>query len=170
MTKFKLAINHEEREFEVTRQGDQIVVKDGTNTAVFHLLPASNQPYTLIWQKENGERRQIQLAGHKNGDVRQMWVNGRTFQAERIRERGSGGSSADASLAATIPAVVSQILVNQGDSVNEGETLILLESMKMIIPIHAPYSGTVASLNCTVGESVQAGVQLIHLTKTKEKE
>ena len=170
MTKFKLAINHEEREFEVTRQGNEIIVRDGENTAVFQLTPSPNQPHTLIWQKENGERQQIQVAGHKNGDLRQMWVNGRTFQAERIRERGSGGSSGDASLAATIPAVVSQILVNEGDTVSEGETLILLESMKMIIPIHAPYGGTVTSFNCTVGESVQAGIQLIQLTQNKENE
>jgi acetyl-CoA carboxylase biotin carboxyl carrier protein len=168
MTKFKLAIHNEEREFEVTRQGNKITLDDGTNTAVFHLTPTANQPYTLIWEKDNGKRQQILAAGHKNGDKRQMWVNGRTFQAERIRERGSGGNSTDASLAATIPAVVSQILVNEGDNVNEGETLILLESMKMIIPIHAPYSGTVTTLNCTVGESVQAGVQLINLTNSKK--
>ncbi len=165
MTKFKLAINHEEREFDVTRQGNRIVVNDGTMTAVFQFFPAANQPYTFIWEKENGERQQVQVAGHKNGDVRQMWVNGRTFQADRIRERGSSDSSTDASLAATIPAVVSQILVNEGDSVSEGETLILLESMKMVIPIHAPYNGTVTTLNCTLGESVQAGVQLINLSE-----
>ena len=78
-----------------------------------------------------------------------------------MNQPAAGGSSADASLAATIPAVVSQILVNEGDSVNEGETLILLESMKMVIPIQAPHDGTVTGIHCTPGEAVEPGVPLL---------
>ncbi|MCA9935954.1 MAG: acetyl-CoA carboxylase biotin carboxyl carrier protein subunit, partial [Anaerolineales bacterium] len=89
------------------------------------------------------------------------WVNGRTFTYERVRERGSGGPGGDGSLAASIPAVVSQILVNVGDTVAEGDKLILLESMKMVIPIVAPYAGVVTAVHCTPGESVQADVPLL---------
>ncbi|VAW41309.1 hypothetical protein MNBD_CHLOROFLEXI01-3219, partial [hydrothermal vent metagenome] len=61
------------------------------------------------------------------------------------------------------------ILVKVGDTVASGDKLILLESMKMIIPIQAPYDGVVTALNCTKGESVQAGVQLIELDEKEPR-
>lgn len=165
MTKFKLAINQEEREFKATRQGDVITVQMEAETATLHLI--SQDDNTILLEKElpNGRRQRIRLAGAKDGDKRQLWVNGRHLTAERVRQRGSG-SSADTSLAASIPAVVSEILVNVGDAVADGDKLILLESMKMVIPIQAPYAGTVTAVNCAAGESVQAGVQLIELEKS----
>ncbi|MAT97217.1 MAG: hypothetical protein CL608_08755 [Anaerolineaceae bacterium] len=95
-----------------------------------------------------------------------IWLNGRTHQYERVLPRGGGAASLDVSLSATIPAVVADILVNVGDQVQDGDKLILLESMKMVIPIQAPYSGTVSAINCQKGESVQAGTPLIELDET----
>lgn len=163
MAKLKLAINDEVREYETTRQGEQISLKHGENTAVLKLIHADEQSYLLEWIQEDGTRKHIRVAGHKEGDNRQLWINGRTIKAERVRARANATSSANTSLSATIPAVVSQILVNIGDSVKAGDKLILLESMKMVIPIQAPYDGTVSAINCTTGESVQAGIQLINL-------
>lgn len=164
MAKFKIAINNEEREFQATRQGDVITIQQGDETITLHLLPGDG-PTTLLEQElPNGRRQRIRLAGAKEGDKRYLWINGRHLTAERVRPRGSGGSG-DASLAATIPAIVSEILVNVGDQVQDGDKLILLESMKMVIPIQAPYAGIVTAVNCTVSESVQAGVPLIELEK-----
>ncbi len=163
MAKFKLSIHNEERMYEVIRQGDEIIVRYGEETAVCHLIHNDNQTYLLEWVQENGVRKQIQLAGHKEGDQRQLWINGRILTATRIRARATATNNANNSLAATIPAIVSQILVNIGDSVTAGDKLILLESMKMVIPIQAPYNGTISAINCTTGESIQAGIQLINL-------
>ena len=132
-------------------------------TAVLSLIQANENSYLVEWVQEDGTRKHIHVAGHKDGDARQLWINGRTINAERVRARGNSAASADASLAATIPAVVSQILVTIGDEVEAGDKLILLESMKMVIPIQAPYAGTVSAIHCTAGESVQAGIQLINL-------
>lgn len=170
MAKFKLAIDGQEREFEATRQGSRTggeihLVAEGL-TAVCHLLYHDTHTALLEWVQPDGTRRHIRLAGHKHGDTRQLWVNGRAFTASRVRERGHG-SQQNASLAAAIPAVVTEILVNIGDAVAEGDRLILLESMKMVIPIQAPYSGVVTAVHCTQGESVQAGVQLIELEEAR---
>jgi biotin carboxyl carrier protein len=117
---------------------------------------------------ENGKIRHVHAAGFANGDKRQLWVDGQMVSYERIRRRSSA-ANLEGSLTATIPAVVTQVLVKQGDFVKTGEQLILLESMKMIIPIQAPYDGTVATIQCREGEAVQAGVQLIKLTRKEEK-
>lgn len=49
---------------------------------------------------------------------------------------------------------VFEILVASGDQVSAGDTLILIESMKMEIPVEAPVAGTVASIDVKVGEPV----------------
>jgi acetyl-CoA carboxylase biotin carboxyl carrier protein len=47
-----------------------------------------------------------------------------------------------------------------GDAVEEGETLIILESMKMEIPVEAPCAGTVAEIRVAEGQSVEEGAVL----------
>lgn len=162
MAKFKVNLNGEEREFEVTRQGNSLQVMQGSKSAVFHILHTHGPATTL----EHHHQR-IEVAGQAQGDKRQVWVNGRLLYYERVRQRSTGtADSSDASLSATIPAVVSKILVTVGDTVAAGDKLILLESMKMVIPIHAPYDGQVKALHCAMGDSVQAGTPLIELEKS----
>ncbi|HVF53430.1 MAG TPA: biotin/lipoyl-binding carrier protein [Actinomycetota bacterium] len=58
---------------------------------------------------------------------------------------------------AEMVANVWKVVVKEGDSVEEGETLCILESMKMEIPVEATVSGTVAKLGVTEGGVVQEG-------------
>ena len=59
--------------------------------------------------------------------------------------------------AASVPGKVFQIPSSVGDAVSAGDTIIVLESMKMEIPVVAPESGTIASINVTVGAQVETG-------------
>ena len=155
-----------ESEVEVTRQDDRLhVIRDGITTEL-RLLQQDGCSFVLEWPQQNGERRQIRSAGRIDGDQRQLWVNGRTFNYDRVRQRNSE-AVLDGSLSSSIPAVVSQILVNLGETVSAGDKLILLESMKMIIPILAPCDSKVTAIHCAAEESVQAGVPLIELEKSK---
>ncbi len=166
MAKIQVKLNNEESEFEVLRQGDHLRVTRDGQTAELQILYAEDATFVIGFERPDGTRQCIRAAAHVEGDKRQLWVNGRSFAYERVRQRtASGGSTGDGSLAASIPAVVSEILVTIGDSVSVGDKLILLESMKMIIPIQAPHDGVVTAVNCTTGESVQAGIPLIDLEK-----
>lgn len=166
MTQFTLRQNDVEKAISASRQGNEIRVEIEGKTAVFQLISQSEEGILLERSLMDGSRQQWRLVGHKDGGERMIWLNGRTHQYERVLPRGSGAASHDTSLAATIPAVVVEILVNVGDKVIAGDKLILLESMKMIIPIQAPYDGLVTALNCAKGESVQASVPLIELDET----
>lgn len=64
---------------------------------------------------------------------------------------------------AELPAVVLDVLVHPGDFVNPGQHLILLESMKMEIPVLAESTGCVSDVFVTAGQSVTAGENLIRL-------
>jgi acetyl-CoA carboxylase biotin carboxyl carrier protein len=58
---------------------------------------------------------------------------------------------------AEMVANVWKVVVNLGDAVSEGDTICILESMKMEIPVEATASGTVAELNVAEGGVVQEG-------------
>ena len=49
---------------------------------------------------------------------------------------------------------------NVGDKVAKGDAVLILEAMKMEIPVVAPADGTVASINVAVGDTVEAGALL----------
>lgn len=66
-------------------------------------------------------------------------------------------------LAAPMPATVVRVLVEPGATVARGDTLIVLEAMKMELPIRAPRDGVVKSVHCAVGDLVQPGATLLDL-------
>ena len=68
-----------------------------------------------------------------------------------------------ADVPAPMAGTVFQILVVVGDTVGEADELIILESMKMEIPVEAPVAGTVGSVAVEVGQSVQEGDRLLTL-------
>ncbi|BCL60395.1 acetyl-CoA carboxylase biotin carboxyl carrier protein subunit [Desulfomarina profundi] len=74
-------------------------------------------------------------------------------------ETGLGGN-----ISAPMPGTVISILVGQGSSVKKGETLLVLEAMKMENDIKAPSDGTVQEIKASEGASVNAGDILIVLT------
>lgn len=56
-----------------------------------------------------------------------------------------------------------ELLVEQGDDVDEGDELVILESMKMEIPVEAPVAGSVAEVHIAQGDQVQEGDLLVTL-------
>lgn len=58
---------------------------------------------------------------------------------------------------AEMVSTVFQIVAQEGAAVREGDTLVLLESMKMEIPVVAESDGTVASINVKPGDVLQKG-------------
>ncbi|GAA5087563.1 MULTISPECIES: biotin/lipoyl-binding carrier protein [Nocardia] len=58
---------------------------------------------------------------------------------------------------AELVSVVYQVVVAEGDEVKEGDTLVILESMKMEIPVLAEVGGTVTSIGVKEGDAIKAG-------------
>lgn len=65
---------------------------------------------------------------------------------------------------AELVANVGQIIVSVGDVIAEGEPVMILESMKMEIPVVAEFGGTVTAVAVTVGQVVQQGDLLVELS------
>jgi acetyl-CoA carboxylase biotin carboxyl carrier protein len=68
-----------------------------------------------------------------------------------------------ADVEAHITGTVWKIEVEVGDEVDEGDTVVILESMKMEMPVEAEDSGKVAAIRCEEGQSVSEGDVLVVL-------
>jgi biotin carboxyl carrier protein len=109
----------------------------------------------------DGERRwRVAVASGSDGDW--VFVNG---QAARIdapkavaRKRSKG---AETGVMSPMPATVVTINAHAGQSVSQGDTLMVLEAMKMELPIRAPRDGVIKSVLCAKGDLVQPGVNLL---------
>ena len=99
---------------------------------------------------------------------RETWVflDGRAYVVAASGKTSARGASTDdaAALAAPMPATVVKIEVAPGQTVTRDSLLIMLEAMKMELPIRAPRDGVVKSINCRAGEIVQPGVPLLELS------
>ncbi len=68
-----------------------------------------------------------------------------------------------ADVAAHITGTVWKIEVKVGDTVDAGQTLVILESMKMEMPVEAESGGTVKEIRCKEAQSVNEGDVLVVL-------
>ena len=62
-----------------------------------------------------------------------------------------------------MPGQVLKVLVSVGDRVTKGQTLLIIEAMKMEHGIKAPHDGTIAALPFSEGEMVSPGAALVEL-------
>lgn len=73
----------------------------------------------------------------------------------------SAGSAAGKPVVAPLPGTINEIKVKVGDKVNAGDTVVVLEAMKMQNNIDAETSGTIASINVNKGDAVMEGDTLV---------
>jgi biotin carboxyl carrier protein len=78
-------------------------------------------------------------------------------------ERRAARAVRPQALTAPMPATVIRVLVKPGATVKKGDTVILLEAMKMELPIRAPADATVAAVHCREGQLVQPDTTLVEL-------
>ncbi len=72
---------------------------------------------------------------------------------------GAGSIKVEAGAAGKVFKIEKQV----GASVKKGDAVVVIEAMKMEIPVVAPEDGTVASINCNVGDAIEAGACLATL-------
>jgi acetyl-CoA/propionyl-CoA carboxylase biotin carboxyl carrier protein len=69
-------------------------------------------------------------------------------------------AAGDGTLLAPMPGTVLAVDVTEGQHVAEGETLGVMEAMKMELALKAPFAGTVTSVGATTGDLVKLGALL----------
>ncbi len=71
--------------------------------------------------------------------------------------KAAAGGAGGIKVAASVPGKVFKVEASVGQAVKKGDTLIILEAMKMEIPVVSPEDGTVASIDVAPGDAVENG-------------
>ena len=139
---------------------------DGTYTATIGEREYSVEVMALRdggWLLNIGGER-LRVYGAAQGSTRYVNVAGRQHTLtvpDMSRRRRAGGGGGD--LTAQMPGQVLDVLVRAGDAVEPGQTLLLLEAMKMEIRVAAPRAGVVKRLLVSTGAVVERGQKLVEI-------
>lgn len=112
----------------------------------------------------NGKSYDVEVEEIRNGaPVAAPVVSAPVAAAPVAQAPKATGTAGSVKVEAPMPGNVLKVNVKVGDAVAEGQTLAVLEAMKMENDIVAPSAGTVASVNVSVGDSVNTGDVLVTL-------
>jgi len=74
-----------------------------------------------------------------------------------------GPARGESAVVAPMPGTVIRVEIEPGDDVQARQPLVILEAMKMEIPVHSPFEGTVKTVHVTAGDRVAGGAPLVEL-------
>lgn len=86
------------------------------------------------------------------------------------RDSSRGGRSSSGLISSAIPGKVVSVLVSEGDKVDSGSVVIVLEAMKMQNEIKAGIDGKVEKIMCEPGERIEANVPLMEIVDSKKED
>lgn len=145
------------------RSVEAVIGKDGHITIDGHSFTVTSMGQGLFAVSNEQGRWHVAVAGPP--DQRWVAVDGEVDIVEVAvgspgrRKRTSQGDA----MVAPMPATVVSIEVGPGHAVARGQTVILLEAMKMELPVRAPRDGVVHAVLCSEGQLVRPGVVLVEL-------
>lgn len=164
--KYLTRFEGEEREFTIERHGDRLTATSGDRTFELDVaLVGDGATFSLLI---DGKSYDV-AADVQREEVSLLMVGERfVVHVENERERAAHAVSGHKvggkrELHAAMPGIVVAIKVAVGDTVEEGQTLVVLEAMKMQNPLTAESAGKVTRIACKTGEPVAAGALLLEL-------
>lgn len=143
------------------------------------VLSRQGKSVTFTWQ---GQQKSFELIHAESGNLvlvdekgeqHRLWHdgalivgNGRDADFAVATQTGKKGTAQGGSLNAPMPGKVFKIVAKAGDTVKTGQTLLVLEAMKMEHAIKAPADGVVKKILFAEGQLVPAGALLVDMEKS----
>ena len=160
MATYRVSVGN--REYVVDVTGDQVSV-DGKPIQA-SLTPLNNGGLVLL-RKEN-RARELHVLPQGNSAYAVM-VNGRHLIAQVEKSNGKPKKRVEqankGAISAPMPGMVVDILVEEGQQVDSGEPLVILESMKMQMQLRSPFSGQVSKVAVCSRAQVEKGTLLVQV-------
>jgi glutaconyl-CoA/methylmalonyl-CoA decarboxylase subunit gamma len=109
----------------------------------------------------NQKQYEVEVVELKQQAQTQKTTSGIKPSVTVTKPKDTAASANGHKITAPMPSNIIKVLVNEGDTVNEGDNLLVFEAMKMENNLPSPVSGKIASIKAKVGSSVAAGDVLI---------
>jgi biotin carboxyl carrier protein len=164
--KYFVTVN--DSEVEVTLDGEQVSVAGLATRAGLTEVRGTPERLLMLGTEVH---RVIVRRGASRGRYT-IWAGGFRFEVEALDERSrairelaaaSSGPSGPAPLIAPMPGMIVRVHVSEGDDVQTGQGLVVMEAMKMENELRAPASGTVRRVHVAAGTAVEKGALLLEM-------
>tara|TARA_R110000868_G_scaffold38661_1_gene135017 strand:+ start:22267 stop:22758 length:492 start_codon:yes stop_codon:yes gene_type:complete len=117
----------------------------------------------LFETTSNGSSKRHNVFKHKHGTLTFAAIGTRTFKVEDAIVSQSKGSAVSGGMVSPMPGKILKLFKKVNDSVKAGETILVMEAMKMEHAIKAPTDGSIVKLDYQEGDQVDGGVVLVEL-------
>ena len=157
-------------DLQVTEQAGGITVTIDDDTP-FEIGSARLAGDTLVYERRGRTYRDAvtiddrAITIHSGGGARHFHV---LSPAQRYLERTRHNATNESRLIAPMPGLVTEVYFRQGDPVEAGQTVLVLEAMKLLHPLSAPVTGTIAAVHCSPGNTVDGNTVLVEFNHTAE--
>jgi biotin carboxyl carrier protein len=167
MKRYIVTIDREEYIVEI--HDDQVFVNDilaedslfsALNDQGLYLIQSGQEKQEIHIQRESQSDFRITVDGHHVA-AQIEHDNGRKNRKNKISGTNSG------TIIAPMPATIIDVQVQIGDAVLEGQTLLILEAMKMQMKIKSPITGNVQHINKHTGDRVEKGDLILMIDQAK---
>ena len=166
--KYSVSVNGDSIEIEV--DGDNVRVGGESSGARILDLDGAASPLRMLTIGEEVHRVQLR-PGESRGRYT-LWVDGFRFEVEALDERtrairelsaATAKPTGPAPLVAPMPGMIVRVNVGQGDTVQGGQGLVVMEAMKMENELRAAAAGTVKRVHVAPGTAVEKGALLLEM-------
>lgn len=120
-----------------------------------HVLKRGKNSIELYLKSVDADNMEILVGGQR--------VLAKVETSQRKAQNRGGKEEAAGAICTPMPGTLVSVLVKTGDVVEQGQTLAVLESMKMQMQLRAAASGTVAGVFYTAGDQVEKGKEIIRV-------
>ena len=164
--KYLATINEETFEIEINHEG--IVTLNGEVREVDFKSMGQQGIYSLIINNESFEavieRRDDQYQVLIFGDLYEVQIQDE--RTMRLLQAGSGLGEpvGDIAIKSPMPGLIVEVPVEVGQEVTKGQTVVILESMKMENELKAPRDGVISRIDVAKGDSVEQNKTLVTIT------
>lgn len=149
--KFKVTINNKTYEVEVEDIGTELSITEDARTEISRRVEEDTNIKSLEKRKKKEAKKR------KEKEVFSKEVN-------QLSEEMESTSGSEKGVKAPLPGIIIDVFVSEGQKINVGDTLVVIEAMKMENEIPSEYSGTVEKIFVKKGDTVE-GDQILMLIK-----
>ena len=165
--KYLTIINNQQFEIEISKDGELTVNGESRQVDFLSLGPSL---YSLITDNTS-----LQVVVDGESGQYEVLMKGHLYETQVLDERAllmaqrrGGLSGGSGEVHSPMPGLIVAIPVEAGQTVNAGETVVILESMKMQNELKSPIAGVVESLNCKPKQTVDKNDLLVVIKPLEE--
>ncbi len=136
----------------------EVIAVDGPTLS----LAVDGQTHVLVVEPSADDRTNV-VVRDPFGPLAVGVENDRERAARRLGRKAGGGGANGAKVKSVMPGIVTEVRVAAGDVVEAGQSLLVLEAMKMENEIRAEVAGTVKAVKVAPGQAVRSGEVMIEI-------